>query len=875
MASYPAVIELRVDGITQVTRVLDTIQKLDNALVSIKKTPLAIDSGKATDGIRVLKKEVDEFVIKLGRGTAQLAATTAGINAQASAFRNLAANAKIGGQAFNLYTQAAEQARQKSSLKGGLAEIAAVSDLYKVGKTAPTQAFKGVDELIKFGASVPKNTASLQLYRAELSRVLDVVEFGTSDYRNLERAIAGVNKQLEVGQSLGKKQGPIAPGAASAGGGFLSGRGGNALSSAIIGGGFPFLFGQGTGAAIGGGAGGLFGGLIGGGFGFALSIAGTALGDIVDEAEKFDRTLIGLNARVAGTGAAVKITAKDVDTLAKNLNIAKEEAVKVLESFAGFGDANITKALAAVFGDDAGTLKSLGAVKDKAGLAQVILSNYEKITAETALQLINQLKTTDSITVQLAFQKALLDAETRKTEEGLKQVKLQDRLLAGLATAGSFLGGGTTIFQPEIFGQQRLQEFRAQRRPDLLQNALKAVGILQQANRGIEDLRPDKGAERAADKAARDAAKEAERVAELVRNRRASAEFIKIESALQDKIADAENNRDVVLAARLRGEQNILNIQYEYAKLLAAERNPAAQAALIYEGMTKMTAARRDTEREVNRIYVERQRMMEDMVSDLDYEVRLKYATTQQERTQIEIERERARLIKEGITDENVLAAIAARRAELNAPLLGSDLIRQQIGALSEELTKLTDVGTQVVAIAENIGSAFANSFKGAISGAMTAQEALASFFQSVADRFLDMAAQIIAKWIEMSILNSVLNLFPGGSMAGTSSGPVGSRLDLFNLGAAQYRASGGPVSAGSPYIVGERGPELFVPGRSGSIVPNDSLGGDMMNVVVNVDANGSNVQGDGNQANQLGKAIGIAVQQELIKQKRPGGLLA
>ena len=88
-------------------------------------------------------------------------------------------------------------------------------------------------------------------------------------------------------------------------------------------------------------------------------------------------------------------------------------------------------------------------------------------------------------------------------------------------------------------------------------------------------------------------------------------------------------------------------------------------------------------------------------------------------------------------------------------------------------------------------------------------------------------------------------------------------------------RAAGGPVSAGSPYIVGERGPELFVPGRSGSIVPNDSLGGDMMNVVVNVDANGSNVQGDGNQANQLGKAIGIAVQQELIKQKRPGGLLA
>jgi hypothetical protein len=51
--------------------------------------------------------------------------------------------------------------------------------------------------------------------------------------------------------------------------------------------------------------------------------------------------------------------------------------------------------------------------------------------------------------------------------------------------------------------------------------------------------------------------------------------------------------------------------------------------------------------------------------------------------------------------------------------------------------------------------------------------------------------------------------------------------------------------------------------------------GGGVGNVVVNVDANGSNVEGNGQQANALGKAIGIAVQQELIKQKRPGGLLS
>jgi hypothetical protein len=40
------------------------------------------------------------------------------------------------------------------------------------------------------------------------------------------------------------------------------------------------------------------------------------------------------------------------------------------------------------------------------------------------------------------------------------------------------------------------------------------------------------------------------------------------------------------------------------------------------------------------------------------------------------------------------------------------------------------------------------------------------------------------------------------------------------------HRAAGGPVMAGSPYVVGERGPELFVPGQSGSIVPNNRTGG-------------------------------------------------
>ena len=52
------------------------------------------------------------------------------------------------------------------------------------------------------------------------------------------------------------------------------------------------------------------------------------------------------------------------------------------------------------------------------------------------------------------------------------------------------------------------------------------------------------------------------------------------------------------------------------------------------------------------------------------------------------------------------------------------------------------------------------------------------------------------------------------------------------------HRAGGGPVSAGSPYVVGEKGPELFVPGNSGSIVPNGGVGGG--GVVANIYVNGT-----------------------------------
>lgn len=202
--------------------------------------------------------------------------------------------------------------------------------------------------------------------------------------------------------------------------------------------------------------------------------------------------------------------------------------------------------------------------------------------------------------------------------------------------------------------------------------------------------------------------------------------------------------------------------------------------------------------------------------------------------------------------------------------------------ALQQEQLRLNQVTEQYGSIASSIGDAFGTSFKGIIDGSMTAQQSLASFFQSVANAFLDMSAKIIAEWIKMTILNSILSLFPGGFKTPTTTGiganftsAIGNDTGISWTSALGKRATGGPVSAGTPYMVGERGPELFMPRSGGTIIPNNALGGGSTNVVVNVDASGSNVQGDQSQARQLGVAVSAAVQAELIKQQRPGGLLA
>jgi len=212
--------------------------------------------------------------------------------------------------------------------------------------------------------------------------------------------------------------------------------------------------------------------------------------------------------------------------------------------------------------------------------------------------------------------------------------------------------------------------------------------------------------------------------------------------------------------------------------------------------------------------------------------------------------------------------------------VLAFSAITDKVKDLQDEMKKLTNPIFQVITLSETMARSFEDSFVGIIRGTMSVGDAFRNMLNAMADHFIKTAARMMANQFQQGLLSLVGqglgSAFSFGSSfknfgstsVGTSSQFVGSVKGFPTF------ADGGRPPVGRASIVGERGPELFVPDRAGTIVPNNAMGGST-NIVINVDASGSSVEGDEEQANAFGSAIATAIQSELIKQKRPGGLLA
>lgn len=200
------------------------------------------------------------------------------------------------------------------------------------------------------------------------------------------------------------------------------------------------------------------------------------------------------------------------------------------------------------------------------------------------------------------------------------------------------------------------------------------------------------------------------------------------------------------------------------------------------------------------------------------------------ERTRIQAELDaalaRIKELEQKQTDLPKAGAAAAAAIDAQAvPKTPAEIVQDRIGQLKREAAELTNVGNMTVKVADSIGSAFASSFKGVINGSMSARQALSSFFQSVADMFLEMAAQIIAKMITLAILNTIVGLLPGAGSSGGGFGAGGAgfggsnAFGTFNAGGAQafsmpsLMAEGGFVTGPTNAIIAEGAqPEYVIP---------------------------------------------------------------
>jgi lambda family phage tail tape measure protein len=401
-----------------------------------------------------------------------------------------------------------------------------------------------------------------------------------------------------------------------------------------------------------------------------------------------------------------------------------------------------------------------------------------------------------------------------------------------------------------------------------------------------------------------DGGKAAKDKAEAERKRREQAivkstallELAKGQFAIDTRILQARTDENDALVTARTSQKQLLAISANIANIRANKELPAAakQAQIA----TQEIAAKRVIEN-----------LDFNSVEALKQKNKLASAALQTaERTVQDAE------IAAGIIPEADAAKIAIDRRvadfkqSLKDAKIGEDVSQDLVDRFAKSLGKVAadakDFGKQFGTsfqdgiksmgdLAGNLGSSFASAFEGMA-------DQLTEFVTTGKMKFRDFAASVLKDISRMmiryamfqlmqGIISSVGGLFGGGNLGSSAANvaqyaPLNAKGNVYAQNGIQAFARGGIVNKPTVFpfangigLMGEAGPEAIMPlrrGRDGNLGVMSS-GGGTTNVVVNVDASGSKVEGDQSQAKALGNVISAAVQSELIRQKRPGGLLA
>lgn len=680
-----------------------------------------------------------------------------------------------------------------------------------------------------------------------------------------------------------------------------------AQGASIVGAGFPLLFGGGPGSIIGGALGGALGGQE---LGFELSIGLSAVGAVIDR-------LVGSARNLGNAFSSVDDTLNQVKQIGFNVNSATEKRVQLL-----LEEGRATEAFLLVLErtgirpEQVNNLRELDSAFDElqdatAKLFVTVISELvPAITVVTNL-ITDFVKTLTGPEIQRAaanldpqaFQAAQTQAATETSQFGVlgnRQAYEQrlTELSRGIVSANTptvdtsqlekintftrenldliekrsaALKAGNDLSEEAayiaarqiVFAQTRLEVAEAQGNREKIAIALARESL------ALDELRAQrqKDIEQFYKNQSRELEKQ-EALLRRIRDAQISAQLAKdifLNQPLVDPTPFSRTSPEQAKASALTLQR--LKYEAELAKINNQKLDVAIKEARLKEAEVNNASALRDINNTYTNAVKQREESFLTQKSALEFQLKIQTATTRQQADQLRLQQEMEILSRSGTFTEKQLQDIRSLKQAL---IDAQGPLKQFMTDTQRAINDLSDTEVQIVTAAQSIEREFGTAFQSIVTGTTSVQQAVSDMLLNIGRDFIAMATQIIAKQLVMITLQKTLGLFGGGGGRGGFGVPV--LTSGLNFGGAF--ADGGRPAVGKASLVGERGPELFVPNRSGTIIPNDQLGGSSNTVTVNVDAKGTEVSGNSDQSRQLGAAISRAVQAELVKQQRPGGVL-
>jgi lambda family phage tail tape measure protein len=331
---------------------------------------------------------------------------------------------------------------------------------------------------------------------------------------------------------------------------------------------------------------------------------------------------------------------------------------------------------------------------------------------------------------------------------------------------------------------------------------------------------------------------------------------------------------DLLEAQRKENETQVASIKYEIAQQKFAEsklknRNEMLELAKAErQYMEDIADIATKTGAAVAQDFIKRNQLQEDYKRTVE-ELQIKAGLiTGDKLKQVEIDRELQTIL------ERLPGLTQAQIDKLKELVAASKQVKDGFGdTFGESLRQYYDS-------LKNFGAQVADSVKGAFQGL---EDQLTSFVTTGKANFTDLANSIIADIARIAIRQAIIRPLVGGIFDIFNIKPS-AMGNVFAQNGIQKFARGGIVDKPTMFpfangigLMGEAGPEAIMPlrrGRDGRLGVQAANGGGGVSVVVNVDASGTSVQGDNAKGAEFGRAISEAVKNEIVIQKRPGGLL-